>query len=250
MRPSRGTLDFCDSGLSGTLRWLQESRWPLVTRLLTLVANSIPYSRGHLQRRESRAAGPRQRRPRPPLAQPHYVDRRRRQEVLKVGLGLANIATTSQPAPSVRLFMRPLDACPGCVPPAEFLRLLLAAGRLERLVLLARQQSDDPRLLLRPRALRPRRARGAILPREPRLDDHPVLRVRVRQPGDALLTRRASHHLTVPVHREASLVEAGAGAGLPAGILGHRADDRHAVGAQAGDQDQAIGVALVDQVLA
>jgi hypothetical protein len=64
-----------------------------------LVANSIPYSRGRLQRSKSGAAGPGQRRPRPPLAEPLHVDRRRRQEVLKVGLCLTNIATLSQPAP-------------------------------------------------------------------------------------------------------------------------------------------------------
>src|SRR3954462_14161768 len=51
----------------------------------------------------------------------------------------------------------------------------------------------------------------------------------VREPGDALLAHRASHHLTVPVHREAPLGEARAVSRLPAGVLGHRADDRHAV---------------------
>src|SRR3954471_3498554 len=108
--------------------------------------------------------------------------------------------------------MSSLDARPGRVPRPELLRPLLAAGRLQRLVLLARQQPDDPRLLLRLRALHPRGTRRAVLLREPRLEDHTVLRVGVRQPGDALLARRASHHPTVPVHREAPLVEAGAGA--------------------------------------
>ena len=65
----------------------------LVTRTLILVANSKPLSRGQLQRRESRATGLRQRRARPPLVEPHYVERRRRQQVLKVRLGLPNIAT-------------------------------------------------------------------------------------------------------------------------------------------------------------
>src|SRR5512135_3024648 len=102
-------------------------------------------------------------------------------------------------APADRLFMRPLDARTRRVPRPELLRPLLAAGRLQRLVLLTGQQPDDPRLLLRLRAPRPRRTRRAVLPREPRLDDHAVLRVGVRQPGEALLARRASHHLTVPV---------------------------------------------------
>src|SRR3954447_9830778 len=121
--------------------------------------------------------------------------------------------------------MSPLDPRTRRVPRPELLRPLLAARRLQRLVLLARQQRDDPRLLLRLRAPRPRRTRRAVLPREPRLEDHPVLWVRVGEPGDALLALRASHQLTVPVHREAPLVEALPGTRLPAGVLGHRADD-------------------------
>src|SRR4051812_5868437 len=99
--------------------------------------------------------------------------------MLKVSLRLTDVATPPQPTPAVRLFMSTIDARPGRVPRPEFFRLLLAAGRLQRLVLLARQQPDDPRLLLRPRALRPRRTGRAIRPREPRLEDHTVLRVRV-----------------------------------------------------------------------
>src|SRR5436305_5234213 len=71
--------------------------------------------------------------------------------------------------------MRPLNACTRRVPRPELFRLLLAAGRLQRLVLLAGQQPDDPWLLLRPRALRPRRARRAIRPREPGLEGTPTL---------------------------------------------------------------------------
>jgi hypothetical protein len=48
------------------------------------MANSIPCSRGRLQRSESGAAGLGQRCPRPPFAEPHHVDRRCRQEVLKL----------------------------------------------------------------------------------------------------------------------------------------------------------------------
>ena len=91
------------------------SRNPLVQGVdptVTLVANSIPYSRGRLQRRESRAAGPRQRRPRPPLAEPHHVDRRRRQEVLKVRLRLTDIATP----PSIRTVGSLVHASPRCPP--------------------------------------------------------------------------------------------------------------------------------------
>ena len=55
-----------------------------------------------------------------------------------------------------------LDAGPRRVPQPEPLGPLLTAGRLQRLVLLAGQKPDDPRLLLRPRALRPQRTRRAI----------------------------------------------------------------------------------------
>jgi hypothetical protein len=48
------------------------------------MANSIPFSRGRLQRGEAGATGLGQRRPRPPFAEPHHVDRRRRQDVLKL----------------------------------------------------------------------------------------------------------------------------------------------------------------------
>src|SRR3954464_8719589 len=98
--------------------------------------------------------------------------------------------------------MRPLDPRSRRVPRPELLRPLLAAGRLQRLVLLTRQQPDDPRLLLRPRALRARMTRRAVLPREPRLEDHAVLRVGVREPREALLARRASRCSAVPVPSE------------------------------------------------
>src|SRR3954449_10595957 len=111
--------------------------------------------------------------------------------------------------------MSPLDPRTRRGPRPELLRPLRAAGRLKRLMLLTGQQRDDPRLFLRLRALRPRRTRRAVLPREPRLEDHAVLRVRVREPGDALIAHRASHHLTVPVHSEVTLVEARAGTRLP-----------------------------------
>src|SRR3954447_16978554 len=125
--------------------WASLGRCPM----LTLVANSIPYSRGRLQRRESRAAGPRQRRPRPPLAEPHQVDRRRRQQVLQMRLRLTDRAAPPQTAPADRLFMRPFDARTRRVPRPDLLRPLRAAGRLQLLVLLTGQQPDDPRLLLR-----------------------------------------------------------------------------------------------------
>src|SRR5512135_2967593 len=145
--------------------------------------------------------------------------------------------------------MRPLNPRPRRVPRPELFGRLLATGSLECLVMLTRLQSDDPRLPLRLRAPRPRRTRRAIRAREPRLENHTVLGIRVRQPGDALFARRASHHLPLPIYHEAPLVEAFAGAGLPTGILGYRTDDSHAILALALDQDMSIGITFIDQVL-
>src|SRR5512135_3547164 len=120
--------------------------------------------------------------------------------------------------------MRPLDPSSGRVLLAELLGLLPPPGRLKCLVMLACLEPDDPRLLLRLGALRPERTRRAILPREPRLENLAVLRIGVGQPGDALFACRAGHDLPLPVDLEAPLVEARAGASLPARVLGHRAD--------------------------
>src|SRR4051794_37788107 len=103
--------------------------------------------------------------------------------------------------------------------------------------MLARLQPDAPRLQLRLRASGPERTRRAILPREPRLERHTILRIGVGQPGDALLARRAGHDPALPVHLETALVKARAGAGLPTGVLGHWAHDGHTVVALAVDQD-------------
>src|SRR4051812_44732257 len=202
---------------------------PGVDPTVTLVANSIPCSRGRLQRGEPGATGPGYRPPRPPVIEAHHIERRRRQEVLEMRLRLSDGATPPQPAPPVCLFMRTLDTRPGRVPRPQLLGRLLAAGPLQCLVMLTRLQPDDSRLLLRLRTLRPRRTRRAIRAREPCLENHAVLWIGVRQPGDALFARRASHHLPVPVHHKAPLVEPLAGAGLPTGVLGYRADDRHTV---------------------
>src|SRR5262249_40061220 len=104
--------------------------------------------------------------------------------------------------------MCPLDPGTRCILPAELLGLLSPPGRLQRLVLLTRQQPDDPRLLLRFGALGSEPARRAILPREPGLEGHSARRIRVRQPGNAFLAGRARHNLLLPVHLEAPLVEA------------------------------------------
>src|SRR5215472_14162248 len=104
--------------------------------------------------------------------------------------------------------MRPLDPGSGRVLLAELLGLLPPPGRLPRLVMLARLQPDDPRLLLRLRTPRAKPTRRAILAGEAGLEDLAVLRIGVGQPGDARLACRASHDLPLPVDREAPLVEA------------------------------------------
>ena len=114
-------------------------RSSLVVETLILVANSISCSRGRLQRSEPRAAGPGQWYRRPPVAEPHQVDRRRRQQVLKVSLRFTDVATLPQPAPPDRLLMCTFDAGPGRIPRPELLGRLLTASRLQRLVLLAGQ---------------------------------------------------------------------------------------------------------------
>ena len=147
-------------------------RHPGLDPTVTLVANSIPYSRGRLQRGESRAAGPANGLPahqsssrttliaaavrtccRWAFACPMYRHRLNPQR---------RIACSCVPSMPARAAYRDRNSSVPCSPP----------GRLQRLVLLTRQQPDDPRLLLRPRALRPRRTRRAILAGEPRLEGH------------------------------------------------------------------------------
>src|SRR5262249_14596363 len=145
--------------------------------------------------------------------------------------------------------MRPFDPSTSRILLAELLGLLSPPGCLQRLVRLAWQQPDDPRLQLRWGALHSERARRAILPRETGLEGHAALRIGVGQPGNARLAGRARHDLLLPVHLEARLVEAFPGTGLPARVLGHRADDGHPVLAPTVNQDPSAGVALVDHEL-
>src|SRR5215813_4348298 len=85
--------------------------------------------------------------------------------------------------------MRPLDARSRRVAQLKFLCRLLPPSLLQRLVMLTRLQPNDPRLLLRLRTLSAERTGSAILPGETRLEDHPVLRIGVRQPGAAVKSR-------------------------------------------------------------
>jgi hypothetical protein len=75
--------------------------------------------------------------------------------MLQVGLGLPDVPASPQSTASNRLFMRSFDPGTHRVLLAELLGLLPLPGRLQRLVMLACLQADDPRLLLRLGASRP-----------------------------------------------------------------------------------------------
>src|SRR5512135_301783 len=58
------------------------------------------------------AAGSRWRSPRPPLTEPHQIDRHRRQNMLQVRLGLPDVPAPPQTATADRLGMGALDTGP------------------------------------------------------------------------------------------------------------------------------------------
>lgn len=125
--------------------------------------------------------------------------------------------------------MRSLDARPGSVLLPKFFGFLPLASHAQRFMVFPRLQPDDPWLLLRFRATGTVWTRPAIIPGKPCLESDAILGVRIGQPGNALLARRACHHLVIPVHDETSLVEACTVAGLSTGVIGYGADDGHAV---------------------
>src|SRR5262245_60093419 len=133
--------------------------------------------------------------------------------------------------------MRALNTGPRRILSPELFGRLPAPRRLQSFVVLTRLQTDDAGLDLRLGASWAQRTRRAILAGEPRLERHAVLGVGVGQPGDALFARWAGHHLAFPVDDEVPLVEPVAGARLPAGIVGHRPDDRHVVFLLTVDED-------------
>ena len=55
---------------------------------------------------------------------------------------------------------------------------------------------------------------------------HPILRIGVWEPGDALFAHGAGHDLAIPIHQKLSFVKAGASAGLPTGVVSDGADER------------------------
>ena len=90
--------------------------------------------------------------------------------------------------------------------------------------------------------------RRAILAGKAHFPHHAVLRIGVREPREALLARGAGDHLALSIDQELRLIETLPGAGLPAGIVSHRPDDRDGMVTLTVDQDMGVGITLVDQV--
>src|SRR5512135_569035 len=181
--------------------------------------------------------------------EPYHVDCGCRQKMLQMRLGQTDVVARTKSTTSNRLLMRAFDAGPGGVLGPKRVRRLPAACRLEGFVFVAGLQADDSGFVLRFGTVRTKRTGRAIRPGKAGLEDHPVLRIRVGEPGDALFARRARHDLLLPVHDETPLVETLTSAGLPTGVVGYRTDDGHAVIALAFHENARIRVALVDQVL-
>src|SRR6266704_1730032 len=104
------------------------------------------------------------------------------------------------------------------------------------------------RLNLTPRALGAGRARRAIPTREAHDGGLRFGDVRVDQPREALLTGRASGSPRLPIKYEVGLGKARTSLGLPARIVGNRANDGDPVVALAVHKHVRVGVTLVDQV--
>src|SRR3954451_15593354 len=145
--------------------------------------------------------------------------------------------------------MGALDPSTRGVAGSERLGLLVLARALQRLEVLARLQPDDARLALGPRAARAQWARSAVPAREARLEHHTGLGMGARQPGDALLARRAGDRLALPVHPKLGLGQPALDPRLPARVVGNRADDRDVVPLLAVHQYARVRVSLVHQVL-
>src|SRR4051812_39617166 len=101
---------------------------------------------------EAGAAGRRLGSPRPPFAEPDEIDGDRGHDVLQVRLREAEVAGVAQAAAADGLLVGGLDPGPGRVARPELRRRLSSPGGVQRLVVLARLQADDPRLELGPGA--------------------------------------------------------------------------------------------------
>src|SRR5262249_18719587 len=140
-----------------------------------------------------------------------------------------------------------LNPCPRGILLAELFRCLPFTGRLQRLIRLARLESQEAWLLLGSSTLRPAGTRRTILPGKPDLPCHAIL-VGVWEPGDALLAHGTRHDLAVPIDEKLGCVNAGARAGLPTGVVSDGTHERDPVRPPALDQDLRVCIALIHQM--
>lgn len=68
------------------------------------------------------------------------------------------------------------------------------------------------------------------------------------EPGDTLFATRAGDHLAIPIHQKLRFVKAGPRAGLPTGVIGHRADERDPICPLALHQDLRVCIPLIHYV--
>src|SRR6202022_3652703 len=122
-----------------------------------------------------------------------------------------------------------LDAGTSSVGFAEPIRCLQLSHALKRFVMLACLHADDTRLLFRFCTLGTRGTGRAVTPCKARFESRAVGRIAVRQPGNALFSRRARDNRCLPIDHECALVEAGIVSGLPAWILRYGANDLDAM---------------------
>ena len=160
-----------------------------------------------------------------------------------------HIARVPQATPAPTLRVGAFNARPWSILLVERFCRLPFSGVLECLIRLTRLESDEARLLLGPRTLCPVWTRRTVLAGKAHLPHHAILGLGVREPGEALLPQRAGDHLLVPVDQKLRFVKSGARPGLPAWVVGHRANERDPIRALALDQHLRVGIALVHSVL-
>jgi hypothetical protein len=159
--------------------------------------------------------------------------------------GLADITTSPEATPPDRLLLGAFDTrTSGILEPERVARLSLPCG-LQGFMRLACLQSQQTRLFLHLGAWRAVDTRRAIRAGKAHFPHHTVLRIGVWEPREALLARWASDHLALPIDQELRLVETLPGAGLPAGIVSYRPDDRDGMVTLTVDQHLRVGIPVV-----
>jgi hypothetical protein len=162
-----------------------------------------------------------------------------------MGLGESNIACLPQATPADALRVGTLDPCLRCILLTERFRRLPYTGFLQRLVRLTRLEPYNAWLLLGPGALRSVRTRCAVLARKAHLPRHPIPGIGVWEPGDTLFATRAGDNLAIPIHQKLRFVKAGAHAGLPTEVIGHRAEERDSIHPLTLHQDLRVCISFI-----